>query len=410
MKKIKRAQIVFTCILLAAWLGYAALNAWANIPALKAGYQRGWDALSRVQSMEEAASGSFLYHEILQDVVGYQNELTAQGSVQVENGFSIIRSDNGYLHFSNYFPYESYHFRPQALQLREVQAAAQKWGGSLLFVNLPDLYVNGLTESDMSISNLNSRSDALLYALQGYGVPYMDARKVLEASELPISEYRYKTEPHWTTQAGFEVYLALLDWMDGQRPFADTDAFLPTRDSFKQTRFSDAFSGQMGQRVGIPYGGYDDFVLIEPNFGTNFTLSYHEKDWHEPIRGDFGTVLLNRYWMDSENPYARNMYNTYLTGLYGFRQIKNNLNPGGPKVLVIGDSHILPMATFLATAAREVHLMWPYSMPDMGDNSKTLVDYVNANNFDHIIIGMNPGSMAEGGFNFLSGVEVPDAN
>ena len=408
MKTITWAQRIFSVVLIAAWLCYAAINILLQAPALGAAYSRGWNFDSRIENIKQTANGSFAYHRIFQDINGYRNLLTGSEIVPVDSGLSVIRGKDGYLYYSNIFPYENYDYSTRALQLREVQNALQERGGALLFVNCPDLYMEGFSDSELPISNLNARSNALLYALQGYGVAFMDARRVLAESDLTPSQYRYKTEPHWTTQASFEVYLALLDWMEQQGAFVENSDFFANRSNYKQTIYENAFSGQIGQRVGIPYSGYDDFTLIAPNFETGFTLSYHKTSLLQPKQGNFASVLLEQHWIEQNNPYERNMYNVYLTSLYSFRQIKNDLNPNGPKILVIGDTYMLPVASFLATAASEVCLLWPYSVPNMDEGVKSLLDYIEQNDFDHVIIGMNPGSMYDGGFNFLGGIDIPE--
>ena len=406
MKNTKWSQRIFAGMLAAAWLCYAIFNMVTQAPALSVAYSRGWDLASQIENISQAANGSFIGQNIFQDINGYKNLLTNSEMIPVGNNLSIIRAKNAYLYYSNNFPYENYDYSTQALQLREMQNAVQKKGGSLLFVNCPDMYVEGLTQSDFPVSNLNARSNAFLYALKGYGIASMDARRILAESDLSPSQYRYKTEPHWTTQAGFEVYLSLLDWMEEQGAAAEEYAFLQDRNNYRQTLYKNAFSGQMGQRVGIPYAGYDDFVLIEPGFETSFTMSYGLTDPTLPKRGDFSSVLLERHWMDQEHPYESNMYNTYLTSLYSYRHIRNNLNSGGPKILVIGDTSMLPVASFLATAAGEIHLLWPYGVPDMDEDVDNLLDYIEKYDFDHVIVGMSPGSMYAGGFNFLNGIDI----
>ena len=412
MNKTKWAQRLFAVVLILAWLGYAAVNLLSQTPALKAGYRRGWDLDSRIDNIKQVANGSFAYHDIFQDENGFKELLTNNEVIWVGGDLSIIKGKDGTLYYSNNFPYETYDYSTQALQLRSLKQAVEKKGGSMVFVNCPDLFIDGFSQDNLPtdslpISNLNVRSNALLNALQGYGVNSMDARRILAQSDLNPSQYRYKTEPHWTTQAAFEVYLALLNWMEQQ---SEDIIFFAERNNYKQTLYSNAFSGQMGQRVGISYAGYDDFTLIEPNFETGFSLSYDKKSTAQPKQGDFASVLLDQHWMDQTNSYEYNMYNTYLTSLYSFRQIRNDLNPNGPKILVIGDTSMLPVASLLAMAAGDLHLLWPYSVPDMDGTAKTLLDYIEKNNFDHVIIGMSPGSMYEGGFNFLGGIEVPEAN
>ena len=410
MKNVKWTQRIFAAALAVSWLIYAAFNMLAQAPALDAALRRGWNFDSRLENITHAINGSFSFYDIFQDANGHKNLLIESKMISLGNALSIIRGEDGYLYYSNHFPYENYEYGTQALQLREVQKTVQESGGALLFVNCPDLYIEGLSESKLPVSNLNARSNALLYALQGYDVASMDARRVLAESDLDPSQYRYKTEPHWTTQAGFEVYLALLDWMDQQGDSFVKNNFFTDRSNYNLTTYEDAFSGQMGKQVGIPYAGYDDFVLIEPNFDTEFTLSYHETSAMQQKQGDFASVLLEQHWINQSKPYERSMYNAYLTDLYSLRQISNELNPNGPKILVIGDTYMLPVASFLATASSELCLLWPYGVPDMDEGVNSLPDYIEKNDFDYVIIGMSPGSMYEGGFNFLNGIEIPELN
>ena len=404
MKNMKWAHRVFAIVFIAAWLGYSITNVVMQAPAFAADVRRGWDFDSRVNNVKQTANGSFFAQNILQDVNGYKNLLTNREMISVGGDLFIIQGKDGYLYYSNNFPYENYDYSTQALQLKELQNAVTARGGSMIFVNFPDLFVEGLSENKLPVSNLNSRSNAFLYALQGYDVASMDARQILEESDLTPSQYRYKTEPHWTTQAGFETYLVLLDWMEQQGSSALDNGFFADRNNYKQTTYSNAFSGQMGKRVGIPYAGYDDFVLIEPAFDTEFSMSYHEKSTLQPKQGDFASVLLEKHWLNESQPYEYNLYNTYLTTLYTYRQINNTMNPDGPKILIIGDTYMLPVASLLSTAAGEVTLLWPYGLPEMDEEVDSLVDYIEMNDFDHVIIGMSPGSMYEGGFNFLAGI------
>ena len=406
MNKAEWAQRIFAIVFIVAWIGFAAVNLVVQAPTLETGIRRGWDFESRLENIKQTANGSFIGHNIFQDINGHKNLLIDRQMVSVGRNTFIIRGAEGYLYYFNNYPYETYDFTTQALQLKEVQNLVEEKGGTLLFVNCPDLYIEGFSESEIPVSNMNPRSNAFLYSLQGQDVPSIDARKILADSELLQSEYRYKTEPHWTTQAGFEIYFALLDWMEEQGSTIGDN--YTNRNNYSQTMYQNVFSGQMGKQVGIPYAGHEDFVLIKPDFDTSFTLSYHEKSLIPSSEGDFTSVLLEQKWMNQESPYQNNMYNTYLTSLFPFRQVSNNLNQDGPKILLIGDSYMLPVASLLSTATSELCLLWPYGLPEMDEDVETLLDFIEINDFDHVIVGMSPGSMHEGGFNFLEGIEISE--
>ena len=58
----------------------------------------------------------------------------------------------------------------------------------------------------------------------------------------------------------------------------------------------------------------------------------------------------------------------------------------------------------------KLYLLWPYSAPDTGAGVKSLLDYIADYDFDYVIVGLSPGSMYEGGFNFLEGIDIADLN
>ena len=402
MPRITRKVFVF--ILIALWAGYALLNAFTRAPYLWTKFAQGWSISSKLEDTVNAANGGIIFQGQLQDANGHLNNLLDK---QTSNNFLFVKGENQQLIYSNFYPYETYsHYNEPALRIRELHTAAQKQGASLLYLNCTDLYDEGDNPyGKFPVVNFNARSDAFMYYLQGYGVEYLDARAILRQSDINVSEYRYKSEPHWTTEAAFEVYLKLLAKLKTQDGRIDPQGIFADRNNFERTSYQQSYIGKMGKRTGVPFAAYDDFTLITPNFSTDFTLSYLEKEKKASVEGDFSTVLLDKSLLDSENIYERDMYSTYLCEVYPFRKIHNNINQGGPKILIVGDSYMLPITTFLATAASEIHLFWPYSFPGSQDS---LLDYIEANKFDHIIIGLSPMTLYGNGFNFLDGIELPE--
>lgn len=401
MPKITRK--IFAVILIAAWASYALLNFFERAPYLSAKFQRGWSIASKLQEIVNTANGTVLYHETLQDAYGRLTNLLGK---QTSNNFTVVKGDNQELSYTNFYRYETYsHYDAPALQMRELNTAAKKQGATLLYLNCLDLYNDGNdVYGKFPVSNFNSRADAFLYDLHGYGVDYLDAREVLAKSKLTEQEYRYKTEPHWTVQAAFEVYLGLLEKLNKQGGKINKNAQFAKKDSFLQTVYPQGYVGKIGKSTGVTFSGYDDFTLIVPRFATDLTISYLERDKKPSKRGNFSEVLLEKRFIDAENIYERDMYSAYLSEGYPYRKIQNNLNPTGPKILVIGDSYMLPVTTFLATAASEVYMLWPYGLPE---SKASMIEYIEDNEFDHIIVGMSPMSLYTNGFNFLKGIELP---
>lgn len=396
---MKFANIInklFALVLIVAWIGYAVFNGVMNMPSIASAYSRNWGISNKLAAAAEAANGSVLYQDQFQNIGGKAHLMLQQ---QTLNGYSIVHRENGELSYANFYPYEFHDYSEPALQMQQLALAAEEQGTSLLFINCGEPFAAIEDEGVGQWANdLNPRSDAFLRALHGYGVDYLDSRVILTNSDLSSDEYTYRTEPHWTTQAAFEVYAGLVEELNIQGGNYQ-------QGDFRLTFFSDCYLGKLGKIAGATYAGYDDFVLIEPEFETDFTMSYWKNDIHDTVRGDFGSTLLDRHWMESANPYENDMYSIYLTEVYPFRMIENHMIEDGSKVLVIGDSFMLPVAAFLATSTSELHLLSPYSLPE---GVESLIDYVEDNEFDQIIVGLNPGTLYEGGFNFLTGIEIPE--
>ncbi|GEM_PF-3213803 len=399
MKTVKTIRRIFAVCFILTWFSYAFMNLSARFPYLKVSFFEGWDIASTYDAVISTAEGGVVFQDTLQDAYGY---LSHYLNKQANNDFTIIKGENGRLLYTSFYPYESYSFTDEALRLKKVQESAFRQGASFLYVNVIDLYQGNLdTCHGFPINNLNPRSDALLYNLGGYEIDYMDTRTVLNDSGLDASEYNYQTDPHWTIQASFESYLAILDWLKADGVNIDPDGFFSDRGNFTQTEYPAGFIGETGKRMGLPYQTAEDFTLITPDFDTDFTVEYAESDIHEDRTGDFSSALLDMDWMSLENPYERNMYSVYLTGEHSFRRITNNLNADGPGILLLGDSNMLPVAAFLASAAGEVELLWPYTIPD----DYSLEEYINSNQYDAVIIGMSPGLLYGSGLNYLADIE-----
>lgn len=402
MRRLKFSQRFFVLLLLLLWGGYAVLNGLDSAPSLASAYRRGWGFVNKLGTVVETANGQFLYQQKFQELAGYARRAL---NFQTAKGFSIAKGENGQLDYTNFYPYEIHEYEEPAIRMSLLKRAAEEQGASFLYLNCIDIFNEDENAfGDIPMNNLNHRSNAFLYALQGYGIEYMDVRKVLMASGLAPSLYSYRTEPHWTVEACFEVYAALVGRLNEQGGHIDPEGFYTSPYSFKRIEYPASYLGKIGKIVGAPYSGYDDFTLMLPAYETDFTMSFEEYR-NRMVRGDFASVLLDTRWVERDDPYENDAYCTYLTEVYPYRKIVNNKMPDGAKVLVLGDSFMLPVTAFLATAVQEVHLLSPYSLPYGAD---TLITYLEENDFDHVVIGFNPGTLNDAGFRFLDGIELPD--
>lgn len=397
MKTFKLVRNLFSLLLTTIWLVFCAINLVVRWPYIRQGARDSWNVSSFLSGALDSTNGGVAFQGAAQDAGGALRLALGQ---KADNNFVMTRSANGQLIYLDFYPYVSYDFSQQALQLRQVQLAAQEEGAPFLYLNAIDPYIEGLEYGPLPAANRNTRANALLDVLNGYGVNTLDARTVLDQSALSPGEYRYDTSSYWTTQASFEVYRALVAALKDQGVALDPGKFYTDAANFRHIEYPNSYVGEMGKRMGIPMAGYEDFTVIEPNFETSYTVDYRSTSHRATRRGAFSEALLDAYWIENEDPYLRNMYAAYLSGEYPLRIIRNEANPDGPKILVVGDAYMLPVVSFLSTTASEIHLLWPYTLPGTG----TLVDYLQGGGFNGVVVGMAPNQLYGSGFNYLNGI------
>lgn len=402
MKLSQATRKLLAAVLIVAWVAYAGINLFASSPYLASAYLRTPGSLAaKLGASAEAANGKIVWQSRMQDAVGDMRRLLDQQAI---DDFTLVKGQDGQLIYSNFYPYEAYAgLDAYAQRMQVLSDFAQAQDASFLFLNCIALY-NEETDAfgGWPVNNLNPRSDAFLYHLSGYEVAYLDARAVLRQSSLEASQYRYRTEPHWTTQACYEVFIALVGQLKAQGSGIDPDGFYTDRANYSRTLYAQSYLGKLGKIAGATYAGYDDFVLIEPTFATDFTISYSRVDDEDDVRGDFSGTILDAHWMSDADPYENDLYCLYLSEVYSYRKITNHRNTEGPKMLVVGDSYMLPVTAFLATAASEIHLLSPYDLPA---DTPSLLAYIEENDIDHVVVGLNPGALYNTGWNFLTGIE-----
>ncbi len=317
--------------------------------------------------------------------------------------FAAIKSKTGENSYGNFYPVVSEHIPGLAWRMKQLNDFCNEQGTAVVFWSALPLYTRGYSDYSAGLPayDQNSDIDAMLYYLQGYGVDYLDSRAILNESEISPEEYRFKTDLHWTTQACYESFRALVNKMDAEyQTNLDPDNICTNPDQYNTIIYQDSFLGALGRQVGIPFSGIDDFTLMIPKFETNFTIETQGDDIYRIDTGSYAEVLLDQSYLASHSPYASAMYDVYLGGNSIYKRIVNQLNPDGPNVLLIYDSFSLPAATFLASAVGELHMICPLNI-DGESNKIDITEYVKNNTFDLVIVGMYPGNYTDKAFSFF---------
>ena len=138
----------------------------------------------------------------------------------------------------------------------------------------------------------------------------------------------------------------------------------------------------------------DDFIVIKPMFETNLTYTWDGN----MVTGTFDETVLQTYWLSEGLGIEADRYMVYLGGNYGEVRIKNNLYETGPKILMIKDSFMLPLAAFLSTTVGEMKLI------DLRYyEGCSLYELVPMYQPDIVLVSVSPSNLVPEFFNFSKG-------
>ncbi len=174
----------------------------------------------------------------------------------------------------------------------------------------------------------NSNIDRFLSMLQAGGVDTVDFRQTMYDDGIDEYAMMYKTDHHWTTEAGLYAYGILENYIT-EKTGCEVDERIANIENYTVTTYEKWHLGSRGQRTGMYYAGIDDFDLIIPDFEST-------------LRNKDGTVGSMEELMINMEPLANKDYTSRYTydhvldaalGCYTNLECRNDI-----KVLTITDS------------------------------------------------------------------------
>lgn len=288
--------------------------------------------------------------------------------------------DNGYI--VGVYPYTSTDYEIQ--QIVDLKAFLDERGIHLLYVNQPTKYIDDQYIQDNVGLNtyINDNADRFLSRLDENGIQYLDLRKNIQEQNLDPFSLFYRTDHHWTVEAGKMAAEAIAETLNLNYG-AQMDLSLYDPEKFSYTEYEAAWLGEQGKKMGATYVGLDDFTLILPKYETSFEVSRSVDGLF--YSGSFGETLVNQYFYIPENNAdiydASSWHYSYMGHTVLSESVtKNNLNPHGEKILVLGDSYAQVMVPFLALNASEVRTLV------LRDYAGSLKEYIANHDIDTVVI------------------------
>lgn len=275
--------------------------------------------------------------------------------------------------------WEKYDIKNAEFEITKLRNACDDAGSNFAYIAYPsksdDENVSGYNGWDTNSEE--SRAEFLEW-LEDNNYNFLDVRKLFEADGYHVKDYFYKTDHHWTAEAGLYATRAMVDYMNDEFGYSmDVNCLDDSKFDFET--YDNLWLGETGRKMSKTWvGELDSFTKITPKYDTSFTMSFVGDDNSQT--GDFSLFIDESGLDGSQDLYEYSAHYAYL-GSEARRVIHNN-NVSGPKVLIVRDSFSAVVVPFLSLAAEEVVVWNPRSNPD------GLLDYIRENDFDVVLLAL----------------------
>ncbi len=236
-----------------------------------------------------------------------------------------------------------------------------------------------------AVNYSNQNFDGIIADLKKENVPVFDLREQIHKEGLNHYSLFYRNDHHWTVEtalwAAGEIGRKLnSDYSCGLNPA------VANRNLYTKRTYKDWFLGSAGQMVSLGCAKPEDFSVLLPDFQTSLQMRIPDIELCKT--GEFKDVIYNTKVLNTKDYYNSSCYDTQLYGNHALTQIKNELNPDGPKILVLGDSFCLSMVPYLSLMAKETDLI--DFRNDQGDFTGSIRSYIDKMKPDVVLLTYEP--------------------
>ena len=248
------------------------------------------------------------------------------------------------------------------------------------------LYINKISKSTTSTSLLpdyyphiySSNFNTIKPVLEKNGILITDLEKVIAVQGIDKYSLFYKTDHHWTPQAGLWVcrnICSTINIIPGWN--LNTDIF--NEENYQIQKFPQSFLGSQGKRVGALYSEIDDFDVVYPSFQTE--LSVNIKDINFNKTGDFYETMIHEENITPDKLLNQetSAYSAYMQGNHSLVNIRNHNINTGKSALIVMDSYGCVVAPYLALVFDKLDCI------DIREYSDCLEDYIKSTEPDIVI-------------------------
>ena len=315
------------------------------------------------------------------------------------NDFEVVKAKDGSLHYT-YFSDGPEEKLSLIDSLNELRMTVEDDDTKFLYVMTPDKCIPGYTEFSKGLpySYVNETADLFLKGLRKQKIDYIDLREYMEDSGIEKSELFYKTDHHWKIETAFYAFTCLVKELSKDYKFSENLIAEATNlNNYNKVLYEKSYVGSMARKTGVYYGDVDDFTMLYPKFPTKYRFRAKTNGNEYDTAGKFEHALMSMvpftYDGSHYDPQA-DKYSSYLYGNQGVAHIKNK-NVDGPRILIVKDSFMVPVAAFLSTVCSDIYLV------DVRYYDGNVTEYVNSvKDLDYVMVSYTPQNLVEEFFAF----------
>lgn len=248
-------------------------------------------------------------------------------------------------------------------------------GINLLYVNKPEKYTDDLWFStEFGIETYRNRNaDVFLKRIRQAGVNVIDLRENLAEENINALELFYRTDHHWTTNAGLWATQIIAEGLNKYCGYY-IDTSIYDISNYYLNEWTDCWLGEQGRKVGKSYVGLDNYTEIKPKCETSYIFKKSDGSTWE---GSFDDFINESIYNVERDVYESESWH------YSYRQIScinNNVESG--KILLLGDSFDQVTEPFISLGVHEIDSIILREQEEGFD----LRNHILENGYDTVII------------------------
>ena len=222
-----------------------------------------------------------------------------------------------------------------------------------LFIQAPNkMSLDGAMQPDNMHSYANETADKVLAELSANNTNTLDLRPYFSATAEMSKANFYNTDHHWTYDAAFSAFGIITEHLAEMFPDRNIDTTYTNEKYWDKHTLEDYFLGYRGKRVGVCFGGVDDFSWYTSAFDMNLSCAIPEDN--KVYKGRISNEIFATYHIEKKDYFNKNPYSLYRGGVSPLVQYRNSLASSDLKILMLRDSFALPVQTFMTSVFREI--------------------------------------------------------